>query len=236
MINIAVCADLPATRIEIDNLLTPYKEFNNLDVRCFSSGEDLLSFPDYAYTFSIIFLYIEMNGISGFEVARDIRKKNKDVIIFFITNNINNVFNSFRLSAFQLFFLPINDDDFKEDFERALNMLNSIRNRFRIKWRDVNHIIEYMDIFYIEAYNRHLFVHEKNQYYECVGKLQDECEKLKPYFFSRCHKGFLINLSKVKKIDKNSVLLNNGVTIPISRQYRQTLMQDFNFYMARVSL
>lgn len=74
------------------------------------------------------------------------------------------------------------------------------------------------------------------QGYECVGKLQDECEKLKSYGFSRCHQGFLINLSKVRKIDKKSVSLNNGITIPISRQYRQSLMQDFNLYLAGISL
>ncbi len=89
MIDIAVCDDLPASGIKIDTLLTPYKESNNLSVHIFSSGEELLAFPDYASTFSIVFLDIEMDGISGLDVARDIRKKNKDVIIFFITSYIN---------------------------------------------------------------------------------------------------------------------------------------------------
>ena len=111
-----------------------------------------------------------------------------------------------------------------------------MHTQYRIKWRDVNHVVEYKDIFYIEAYNRHLFIHEEKQGYECVGKLQDECEKLKSCGFSRCHQGFLINLSKVRKIDKKSVSLNNGVTIPISRQYKQSLMQDFNLYLAGISL
>lgn len=236
MINIAVCDDLSVSRIRINDLLEPYKESNHLSVHIFSSGEELLAFPNYASIFSIVFLDVEMDGISGLDVARDIRGKNKDVIIFFITSYINYVPDTFRLGAFQFLVKPINDDDFRKDFERALNTLRSRHKQYRIKWRDVNHVIEYKDIFYIEAYNRHLFIHKENQGYECVGKLQDECEKLKSYGFSRCHQGFLINLSKVRKIDKKSVSLYNGVTIPISRQYRQSLMQDFNLYLAGISL
>lgn len=236
MINIAICDDFSASRIKIDALLVPYKETNSLTVYGFSSGEELLAFPDYASTFSIIFLDVEMGDISGLDVARDIREKNKDAIIFFITSYINYVPDSFRLGAFQFLVKPINDADFKKDFERALNTLRSMHKQYRVKWRDVNHVIEYNDIFYIEAYNRHLFIHEANKGYECVGKLQDECEKLKSYGFSRCHQGFLINLSKVRKIDKKSVVLNNGITIPISRQYKQSLMQDFNLYLAGISL
>ncbi len=236
MIHIAVCDDLPASGIKIDNLLEPYKKANDLSVHLFSSGEELLAFPDYASAFSIVFLDIEMGAVSGLDVARNIRGKNKDAIIFFITSHVNYVPDSFRLGAFQFLVKPLNDDDFKKDFERALNTLHSMHKQYIIKWRDICQVVEYKDIYYIEAYNRHLFIHEENRGYECVGKLRDECEKLKPYGFSRCHQGFLINLNKIKRIDAKSVLLDNGVTIPISRQYKQSLMQNFNLHLAGISL
>lgn len=81
-----------------------------------------------------------------------------------------------------------------------------MHKQYKVKWRNVNYVIEYNDIFYIEAYNRRLYIHEENQGHECVGKLHDEYERLKSYGFSRCHQGYLINLSKVRKIDNKSVL------------------------------
>ena len=84
MIHIAVCDDLSASRMKIDNLLEPYKKSNSLSVHIFSSGEELLAFPNYAATFSIVFLDIEMGNISGLDVAYDIRQKNKNVIIFLL--------------------------------------------------------------------------------------------------------------------------------------------------------
>lgn len=236
MIHIAVCDDIAASREKITNLLELYKEADKLCIHTFSSGEELLSFPNYAETFSIVFLDIEMGGVSGLDVAADIREKNQDTIIFFVTSYVNYVPNSFRLGAFQFLVKPINDDDFKKDFERALNTLRSMHKHYIIKWRDMNIVVEYKDIFYIESYKRHLFIHEESQGHECVGKLQDAYDKLRVYGFSRCHQSYIVNLSKVKKIDKNSVLLNNNVNIPISRQYKQSVMKDFNLYLAGISL
>lgn len=236
MIHVAVCDDIAASRDKIANLLEAYKESDNLCIHTFSSGEELLSFPNYAETFSIFFLDIEMGDISGLDAAAAIREKNQDTIIFFVTCYVEYVPDSFRLGAFQFLVKPIKDDDFKKDFERALNTLRSMHKHYIIKWRDMNIVVEYKDIFYIESYKRHLFIHEESQGHECVGKLQDAYDKLKTYGFSRCHQSYIVNLSKVKKIDKNSVLLNNNVNIPISRQYKQCLLQDFNVYLARVFL
>lgn len=236
MINIAVCDDINYSRIQIDKLLEPYKEKNNLSVHLFSSGEELLAFPDYASVFPIFFLDIELGGISGIDVACNIREKNTNAIIFFVTGYMDYIPDSFRVGAFQYLCKPIDENDFKKDFERALNSLDIIQKKYVIKWRDVNYILEYNEIIYIEAKNRHLFVYTENQEYECVGKLQDEYEKLKSYGFSKCHQSFLINLRKVKKTDKKSVLLDNNVKIPISRQCRQSFLQDFSVYMTDIAI
>lgn len=75
MIDIAVCVDFVDSQIKIDALLTPYKKSNDLSVHIFSSGEELLAFPDYASIFSIVFLDVEMNDILELDIARDIKKK-----------------------------------------------------------------------------------------------------------------------------------------------------------------
>ena len=93
-------------------------------------------------------------------------------------------------------------------------------------------VLEYEEIFYIEAYNRHLFIHTETEGYECVGKLTGDSEKLKPYHFARCHQGYLVNLSKIKRINKASIKLKNEKEVPISRRYRAGVMEAFNLYLA----
>lgn len=77
MIHVAVCDDLVVSRAKIDNLFAPYKETNSLAVYDFSSGEELLAFPNYVTIFSIVFLDIEMGDISGLDVARNLREKSR---------------------------------------------------------------------------------------------------------------------------------------------------------------
>lgn len=103
---------------------------------------------------------------------------------------------------------------------------------YHIRWRDTSYVIEYGDIYYIEGYKRHLSVHTESASYECVGKLSEEEIKLKSYHFVRCHQGYLVNLSKIKEINKTNIILHNHAEIPISRHYREKIMELFNLFLA----
>lgn len=230
--NIAICDDSTEYLDRIEQLLEPYVEANSLKISRFTSGEEFLDSVKKDSTYDIIFLDIEMAQISGIEVARKIRETESDAIIIFITSHISYVSDTFRLAAFQFLLKPIDEEAFRMDFERALQEHKSRHEQYVVRWRDVYCVLEYGEIFYIEAYNRHLFIHTEAEGYECVGKLTEDCEKLKPYHFSRCHQGYLVNLNKIKRINKVSIKLKNDVEIPVSRGYRAGVMEAFNLYLA----
>ena len=41
-------------------------------------------------------------------------------------------------------------------------------------------------------------------------------KKLKPYYFFRCHKSYIINLKKVTRIEKSNVFIGN-ILVPVSK-------------------
>ena len=230
--NIAICDDNQAYVSQIRELLMEYTEQIQIEVESFFSGEELLSVLKKRKGYDIIFLDIEMNQLSGLDVAEEIRKEKSDTIIIFVTSHVNYVSDTFRLGAFQFLTKPINKEDFKIDFNRAIKEYNARHKNYVVKWRDETRCFEYGEIYYIEAYNRHLFIHTSKEKHECVGKLAPEYEKLKQYNFSQCHKGFIVNLGKIKKINKQNVVLKNNVEIPISRKFKAELMEDFSLYIA----
>lgn len=230
--NIAICDDNQVYVSQIRELLIKYTEQIQINVECFFSGEEFIGELKKGKEYDIIFLDIEMNYVSGLDVAEQIRKEKKETIIIFITSHVNYVSDTFRLGAFQFLTKPINEEDFKIDFNRAIKEYNARHKNYIIKWRDETRCIEYGDIYYIEAYNRHLFIHTRKEKYECVGKLAPEYEKLKQYNFSQCHKGFIVNLGKVNSIQKQNIVLKNNNVIPISRKFKAELMADFNLYLA----
>ena len=173
-----------------------------------------------------------MDGLTGIETGKRLRKMQRDVIVIFVTSHVNYVSDAFRQDAFQFLLKPVQEEDFRKDFERALRVWKNRRRRYLIKWRNTSNMLEYRSILYLEAYHRHIFVHASDADYECVGKLQEEYTKLKPFGFAQCHQGFVVNMSRIVSISKSSVKMDNGSEIPVSRRHYASLMSDFNLYMA----
>ena len=48
---------------------------------------------------------------------------------------------------------------------------------------------------------------------------------LPPEAFLRIHRSFIVSKSKIKSFNKQEVILNNGVTLPIGRQYASELIE-----------
>lgn len=88
IINIAICDD---EQESLDWILKElYKSANNLNVTIetypYTDGNKVV---DLIYNnkenFDILFLDIDMPNISGLEVAKELRKKESDIILIFIT-------------------------------------------------------------------------------------------------------------------------------------------------------
>lgn len=230
---IAICDDNTEYIRLIAGLVAPYKEKYQMDLKTFESGEEFLKWDE---PFDIIFLDIEMKTVSGIDVAAKLRAENDDAIIIFITSHTNYVSDTFRLGAFQYLTKPFTEADFKLDFERAINTYMSKHKKFAVRFRDEITLLECQDIFFIEAYDRHLHIITSDKQYECVGKLTDKYEELKVFGFARCHQGFLVNVSKIKRIEKNKLIMDNASEVPISRKFKTEIVDAFNLYMAGESL
>lgn len=226
---IAVCDDNKEYIDEICRLIKLYEGKYTFEIDIFMSGEEFIQCNK---KYDIIFLDIEMQAISGLDVAASIRSKKDDAIIIFITSYVNYISDTFRLGAFQFLVKPFSEEDFKIDFERAINTYISKHMKYMVKWREKIFYIEYNEIIYIEAYDRHLYIITENQKYECVGKITEAYDKLKLYGFIRCHQGYIVNVRKIKMIDKSGVMMGNMVQLPVSRKYKSELQDGFNMYLA----
>ena len=230
--NIAICDDDIEYVNQIDELLQSYKEEYHLKIDKYTVGEEVINALKKGILYDMVFLDIEMDETSGLDVAKYIRERNREIMITFVTSHVNYVSDTFRLGAFQFLLKPIDEAVFKSDFERALETYRIKHEKYMVRWRDVSSVIECGDIYYIESYNRHIYIQMELNGYECVGKLTDEYEKLKKYDFARCHQGYIVNMSKIRQVDKDSVLLKNGKKIPISRRLKNEFMDEFNLYLA----
>ncbi len=65
--------------------------------------------------------------------------------------------------------------------------------------------------------------HEEYTYYDTLDRLQ----KSLPEQFVRCHRGFIVNARRIRQLhlSDNSVVMDDGSVVPVSRSYKSTLKE-----------
>ena len=230
---IAICDDESAPRASIrksaENCGLPT---NTIEIAEFSNGHALLK-SHRENPFDVIFLDIQMDGLSGVETGHIIRNADKNAIIIFITGYEQYVYQSFKIEAFDYILKPINHEKIKEALLRAAQKYRDTHHLILCNWQNTAHTIDVGEIVYVEGYDRHVKFFTGTKEYECVGKLNDYETTLAPYGFSRCHQGFLINMSYIKSIEKDTITTKYNHTVPMSIRKKRDCLRAFNLFVAK---
>lgn len=139
------------------------------------------------------------------------------------------------IGAQSLLLKPLDDDSMREVLEESIrSYISKFRNKseeqyFVVETRGERELFSYDRIMYFEAREKKVFLNSGEMEYPFYDTL-DQLEKRLGERFIRCHRGFLVNKSKISKVylSQNTVLLNGGEEIPVSRSYKPVLKQ----YMA----
>lgn len=234
MINIAICDDDLNNANEIKGLICDKISMNDCSISIYIDGEKFLS-SDFC-EFDMVFLDIEMGKISGIDIATQIRDKNENVIIFFVTSHFRYISEALKSMPFQYILKPLNEKKelFYQEFERGIKRLKKIRNTLTISMLGGEEILRVDTLVYIESLNRSIIIHTDNKEVEILGRLNEWVKKLTPFGFVQCHKSFIVNLNRIEKIKHNKIVMENKKIIPIGRKYLQSFKETRNKFMAGV--
>ena len=73
------------------------------------------------------------------------------------------------------------------------------------------------DIIYIEVFRTELEVHSTEGKTNCVGSLREVSEKLPSGRFYRSHRSFIVNLARVKRVEKYQFVMDNGDVVSVAK-------------------
>ena len=230
---IAVCDDEKVFRDVITAYLKPFKEENPEILETeFSCGEDLIAAYERGDRFDLIFLDVEMAGMSGVEAGQIIRKLDITVMFVFITSHTKYVPEAFILSAFQFLVKPVERELFNKEFDRAMRTYKKIKYRYNFTYKGKITVLEVKDIIYVETYNRHLRVISAVGSFEYLGNIAVEEKKLAEFGFIRCHNGYLVNMHYIFRPENSMFELTNHNKIPISKHYKNEALAMYNKYVS----
>ncbi|MDC7279313.1 MULTISPECIES: LytR/AlgR family response regulator transcription factor [Pseudobutyrivibrio] len=234
MIKIAICDDSEYMRKQTDDLLLKYSLEKNLDysVKQFDNGEALLEEID---SFNLIFLdyQFEGKGADGMTIAKEIRKKNSDVTIIFLSSYTNVVFEAFEVSAFRFLIKPLSEESLYTTMDDYMKSIQSDKT-ILIKVDGTNHIIYESQITYIEANGKKAIIHLANdsEPIEVNETLSDVEEKITENCFNRCHKSFVVNMKYIDSFCHTDIILTNKESVMVSRQKYKSFCDAYAEYIS----
>lgn len=193
----------------------------------------------------LVFLDIEMEEFSGFELARHIHTVYPNVLFIFLTGHVDFALEGYEYAPVDFLVKPVNPLRLERALHRAEELLAGRREypdgdeRIGIRTNSGVEFIPVADIFYVEKKGRKIFlVDTSGRRHPASDSLQKLEDILEPYEFFRCHQSFLIPLHKIRRIGTDEIrgtyqLELDGLdqTIPVSREkyseLRGLLMQRY---------
>ena len=89
-----------------------------------------------------------------------------------------------------------------------------------------------MHIIYFEGNLRKVRLVTTGGEYDFYGKISEVVKKLDGNLFLQIHNSYIVNMDQIRKISESVVLLKSGITLPISKKYREYVRQKHIQYMA----
>ncbi len=232
---IAICDDEQEIRSSIEGNIRLLYE--NADIIQFEDGTTLV---EYGGSFDILFLDIQMEGMSGMEAARELRRRGCKATIIFVTAIEEYVFEAFDVGAFHYIVKPFDKAKFFEILRKAVAERESINAKeakdepsIAIKTGSTTKKIYLYKIIYLEVFNRKVIIHKADGDVEFYGKLI-ELEYRLSEDFVRCHRAYIVNLRYVLKYTANSITLENGTEILLSKQKYADFVRKYLEYTSRL--
>lgn len=218
---------------EIDKLtvLSFAKKFPILDVLgVFDSAQDALPFIEKQKV-DILFLDIDMPNLNGIEF----RKQALEIpVCVFITAHPEHAVESFQIETLDFIVKPLKLDRFAKTVSRIEEFMEvrlkaslfeaSIGgDSIYIKEGHDQTKVKLHEILYLEALKDYtLIITDKKRHcvLSSIGNLLKE-----DHFqsFIRIHRSYAVQKQFIEKMNSNEIILNNNISIPVGRSYKENL-------------
>lgn len=181
----------------------------------------------------LLFLDIEMPGMTGIELTKKLG--NKKSLIIFTTAKTDYAVEAFELNVVDYLVKPLSIPRFLQAVEKAKETLDSNKQEVKIEAQEFvfvkdNGVLKKLnveDILYLEAMGDYVKVHTAQKFHVLHSTLKSIEEKLPATRFIRVHRSYIVALQKIDFI-QDGVITIGKASIPVAETYKSTLNKRLN--------
>lgn len=224
-LTIAICDDNENQISELRRLLDEWaadKPFA-LAIEEYISAESFL-FSYHDKPCDLLLLDIEMRGINGMKLAKNLRSNGDMLPIVFITGYSDYISEGYDVEALHYLLKPVSKEKLFAVLDKYVEKRSVKADELLIETADGATHISADRITYIEAFGRKTALHlSDDTIIDCTMSIS-KFSAMQVNGFVSSHRSYIVNLRYIRTIGKTALILDNGEEIPLSRR----LYSDFN--------
>lgn len=216
-----------------ETVLAAAKELQQkIETETWYSGESILRDLEKMPCPDILFLDIELYERSGIDVGKFIRRDREDFFahIVYVSSKQEYAMQLFRLQPLDFLIKPVTKERVKEVLERSIKQRAQGKALFEYQKGGVFYRVSCRDILYFVSNDKKIeIVTAENgeqpgsfNRHEFYGRLKTVLEKL-PAGFLMIHQSYIINNDRAVEYTYETVKMQDGAFLSISRPYRKSV-------------
>lgn len=204
----------------------------NISMALYQSGKEFLEGYIDNPDVDIVFMDILLGNENGYKIASKIRESNQKVKIIFLTSITKYAIKGYEIGATRYLVKPVSFELLKSVFLKTIEEIRISNAEYIIEKNDDGiYKIFLSDIVYIETYGRNTIIHTKEKSIISYKTIKKHLSSLNSKFM-RCHAGIIVNLEYVVELRRNSLGMQYGQEVPMSKsrknEIKEALMKYFD--------
>ena len=197
------------------------------------SGESVLEYIA-DHPIDLLFLDIDMPGMSGFDIAKRLCTEYPQLKIVFVSAYDNYVYSSFEYYPVAFLRKSWIADELPKVLKRIVESIRAMQRRITLLTNEGERNIILQDVAYIESDRNYCKVYMlHNKVHICRCTMASLEEQVKEFDFFRIHSAFLINLVHVERILSSGEVLLRGQKFPVAQRRMHEFRKVYMDYSRR---
>lgn len=228
-LNVTILEDEATHAARLKQLLQQWSKQNTISIslRHYFNGED---FSGEKYDEDeLFFIDIELGGMNGMDIAKQLRKNGFLGNIIFLTAFSEYVFEGYHVQALDYLLKPISQEKLEQCMKPILKNMEGSYHVYKTKTETVK--IPYNKILAFTSFRHYVdIVTQSNDNKACyrqkitLRNLQNQLPKQ----FVRCHRTIIVNINKVMKLTCKDITLSDNSVYPVSESYLEDVREAFS--------
>ena len=174
----------------------------------------------------VLLLDIDLkSSTSGLQIAEQIRAIDKNIYIIFVTGHFEFGMVAYKYKTFDFLQKPLTKERFEETILRLYSDILGSTSKY-IRLDNDKTVIKENSIRFIKKEGMKVIFHTDTRDYETYSSF-NKISGMLPNNFVRCHKSYIVNVSKITDIDlsENEISFTNNDKCYIGPKYKNDFME-----------